>query len=222
VLRKATARRPADRFRDATAFAAALDQATAWGGRTARRRSAMAAGAALAAVALLAAMAADSVRVRSPGGPGTGQDSTRRITVTLPQGWRVGGSGWSGQRDARGRLEPALVMSPDPDRWPHDPAVPGAFVGLSRGIAARYGPARYLAEHPHAECTATPLRVSRQAGVAWVVAEFTSCREGKPVLVEAAGVGPDGAGLAYVQIAAPAGAGSGFVDTLLAGVRVRP
>jgi hypothetical protein len=40
--------------------------------------------------------------------------------------------------------------------------------------------------------------------------------------VEAAGLGPDGAGLVYVQLTPPAGSGPAFVDSLLAGVRVRP
>ncbi|HEU4426270.1 MAG TPA: serine/threonine-protein kinase [Pilimelia sp.] len=221
VIRKATAYRPGDRFPDAGAFGAALDRATAVTGAVIRHRPAMVAAAALALLAVMAAVAADAVRMRPRGGPGTGQDTTRRITVTLPEGWRVAGSGWAGQRDAAGRLEPALVISPDPGRWPRDPAVPGAFVGLSESIAARTSPARYLGEHPHAECTASPLRISRQAGVAWVVAEFTACREGKPVIVEAAGTGPDGAGLVYVQIAPPAGRGPEFVDELLAGVHVR-
>jgi hypothetical protein len=40
-------------------------------------------------------------------------------------------------------------------------------------------------------------------------------------LVEAAGIGPAGAGLVHVQIAPPASNAATFVDTLLAGVRVR-
>jgi hypothetical protein len=221
VIRKATAYRPGDRFPDARAFGAALDRAIADAGSTIRRRPAVVAWAVLTAVAIMAGLTADTVWVRSRSGPGTGQDTTRRITVTLPEGWRVGGSGWAGQRDADGRLEPALVISPDPRRWPHDPAMPGAFVGVSGTVATRTTPARFLAEHPHAECTASPLRISRQAGVTWVVAEFTACREGKPVVVEAAGRAPAGAGMVYVQIAPPPGAGTGFVDTLLAGVRAR-
>jgi hypothetical protein len=40
-------------------------------------------------------------------------------------------------------------------------------------------------------------------------------------LVEAAGMGTAGAGLVYVQVVPPADSDSTFVDTLLAGVRVR-
>jgi hypothetical protein len=40
-------------------------------------------------------------------------------------------------------------------------------------------------------------------------------------IAETAGIGPGDAGLVYVQIAPPAGSGPEFVDTLLAGVRVR-
>jgi hypothetical protein len=114
-----------------------------------------------------------------------------------------------------------LVISPDPRRWPSDPAVPGAFVGLSRSLAARTTPARYLEEHPHAECTPKPVRINQLAGVDWVIAEFTACRYGKPVLVEAAGTARGDAGLLYVQIATPAGSGPDFVDALLAGVHTR-
>jgi len=226
VLRRATSPRPGNRFPDAAAFAAALDRATARtrrdrGQPVAGRRPAVVAGAALAAVAVLAGTVSDSTWVHPRGGPGTGQDATRRITVGLPDGWRAGGSGWAGQRDARGSLDPAVVISPDPARWPADPGLPGAFVGLSRGLAAHYSPARYVAERPHADCTASPPRITRQGGLTWVVVAFTGCPTGKPVLVEAAAIGPDGAGLAYVQVAPPAGGGDDFVDALLAGVRVR-
>lgn len=46
------------------------------------------------------------------------------------------------------------------------------------------------------------------------------CSDRRGALVEAAGTGPAGAGLVYVQIAPPAGGAAVFVDTLLAGVRV--
>jgi hypothetical protein len=148
-------------------------------------------------------------------------DRAGTITIGVPAGWRSAGSQWAGQRGPDGEPEPALVISPDPRRWPSDPAVPGAFVGLSRSLAARTTSARYLEEHPHAECTPEPVRTSRLAGVDWVIAGFTSCRSGKPVLVEAAGTAPGDAGLLYAQIAPPAGSGPDFVDTLLAGIRVR-
>ncbi|GAA4469070.1 hypothetical protein GCM10023170_083910 [Phytohabitans houttuyneae] len=53
------------------------------------------------------------------------------------------------------------------------------------------------------------------------MALYSSCPGAKTVIVETAGVGPGDAGLVYVQIAPPAGSGPAFVDTLLAGVRVR-
>ncbi|WP_416905273.1 hypothetical protein [Micromonospora echinospora] len=142
------------------------------------------------------------------------------ITVTLPPGWRTVGTGWAGRYGADGNLEPALVMSPDPRRWATDPTVPGAFVGLSAGTAARTTPAGFVAERPHASCAAAPVRRTRQAGVDWVVARFT-CDRGRPVVVEAAGLGPGRTGLIYVQVVPPADSDAGFVDRLLAGVRVR-
>ena len=114
-----------------------------------------------------------------------------------------------------------MVISPNPQRWPSDPAVPGAFVGLSRSLALRTTPADYLNEHPHTECTPQPVRTGRLGEVDWVIATFTSCRTVKSVFVEAAGTAPGGAGLLYVQIATPAGTGPDVVDALLAGIRTR-
>ncbi|WP_246274896.1 hypothetical protein [Phytohabitans houttuyneae] len=148
-------------------------------------------------------------------------DATGRITITLPAGWRATGAGWDGRRDTSGAREPALAVSPAPDRWKTDPVVPGAFIGLSREMARRTTPAAFVAGQPHAGCTAAPVRTSRQAGIEWVVALYSSCPGAKTVIVETAGVGPGDAGLVYVQIAPPAGSGPAFVDTLLAGVRVR-
>ncbi|MGN9767139.1 serine/threonine-protein kinase [Micromonospora sp. SD12] len=142
------------------------------------------------------------------------------LTVALPPGWRAAGTGWAGRYGADGRLEPALVMSPDPHRWAADPSMPGAFVGLSADSAARGTPAGFVAERPHAACAAWPVRRTRQAGVEWVVARFT-CDEGRPEIVEAAGLAPGRAGLIYVQVTPPANGRADFVDTLLAGVRVR-
>ncbi|MGC5334309.1 serine/threonine-protein kinase [Micromonospora sp. DT62] len=141
------------------------------------------------------------------------------LTVALPPGWRATGTGWAGRYGPDGRLEPALVMSPDPHRWAADPTVPGAFVGLSTSIAGRTSPAGFVAERPHAACAAAPVRRTRQAGVDWVVARFT-CDQGRPEVVEAAGLAPGRAGLVYVQITPPAGSRADFVDALLAGVRV--
>jgi hypothetical protein len=230
VLRRATAHRPADRYPDAAAFAAALDRATGRSSRAAPviratpvplRRRAVAAGVVLAVTAIVAVMASDSAPGRPPRVPGAGVDPTGRITVALPPGWRADGGHWDGQRDPGGKRSPALIVSPAPDRWKRDAAMAGAFVGLSRGIGARTTPAGYVAEQPHAGCTAAPLRTSRQAGIDWVVARYTACRTGPAVIVEAAGNDPAGAGLVYVQITPPAGSGSEFVDALLAGVRVR-
>jgi serine/threonine protein kinase len=226
VLRKATAHEATDRYPDAAAFAVALDHATgasvARFSTAGRRRRTLLLGAMLAAVVAGTVAASEPVSEWPPGGAATGRDSTGRITVTLPDGWRVTGSGWSGQRDPTGGLEPALVMSPSPARWRSDPAVPGAFVGLSTDLSSRSTPTRFVAGRHHEGCTVTPVETRRQAGVDWVVAEFTSCRSGKPAVVEAAASGPAGAGLVYVQIAPPAGSGPDFVDTLLAGIRVRP
>ncbi|MFG2009381.1 protein kinase [Micromonospora sp. NPDC048868] len=172
---------------------------------------------ALGILALLAALstAGDDTAGRRDAGSWT----SGPVTVALPPGWRATGTGWAGRYGPDGRLEPALVMSPDPHRWAADPTVPGAFVGLSASIAAHTSPAGFVAERPHAACVAAPVRRTRQAGVDWVVARFT-CDRGRPEVVEAAGLAPGRAGLVYVQITPPAGSRADFVDTLLAGVRV--
>ncbi|GAB3974722.1 serine/threonine-protein kinase [Plantactinospora veratri] len=227
VLRRATARTPAERYPDAAAFATALDRAVDAGPTTRTRRPSRPLPRRFWAAALLGttALAATVLGTLGPGWLGgdsrIGADSTGRITVALPEGWQATGSGWIGQRGPDGELEPALVMSPDPERWPTDPAVPGAFVGLSRSLAERHDPAGYVAEHPHAECAAAPARTVRRGDVDWYVAAFTACRRGKPAIVEAAGLAPHAAGLVYAQIAPPADASADFVDTLLAGIRVR-
>ncbi|WP_091464084.1 serine/threonine-protein kinase [Micromonospora inyonensis] len=233
VLRRATAPRPADRHPDAAAFRAALRHAVtsapgpgrvdarttgrvpggpARGGARPGRWS----GVGVAVLALVGALAGDTATAGRDAGTGTNGP----ITVALPPGWRAVGTGWAGQYGADGTLEPALVMSPDPHRWAVDPTVPGAFVGLSASTAARTTPAGFVAERPHAACVAAPLRRTRQAGVDWVVARFT-CDRGRPVVVEAAGLGPGRTGLIYVQVVPPHGGAADFVDRLLAGVRVR-
>jgi hypothetical protein len=176
----------------------------------------------VATAAALVTLGSDSVTGRPAAVPGAAVDPTGRITVALPDGWRAGGSGWLGRRTADGSLDPAMVVSPDPKWWIDDPSVPGAFVGLSRTLAAQVTPADFVARQGDPGCVAAPVRSTRQADIEWVVTRYT-CPDGKPVKVEAAGVGPDGAGLVYVQIAPPAGDGDeqAFVDTLLAGVRVR-
>lgn len=239
VLRTATAHRPTDRYPDAAAFGAALSRATgaAGAGNTggqdpfggdlhgadrsqARARPWRRAATAGAAAAALLVLASDSVTGRPAAVPGAAVDPTGRITIALPPGWHAAGSGWVGHRDAGGSLDPAIVVSPDPGRWTSDPSVPGAFVGLSRTIGEQATPAEFVARQGDPVCVAEPARTTRRAGIDWVVAR-QSCPAGKPVKVEAAGVGPNGAGLVYVQVAPPAGTGDEFVDTLLAGVRVR-
>lgn len=228
VLATATARLPADRYRDAAVFGVALGRAIAPRSATTvpvgaiavpRRRRALALASVLAA-AVVAVTASDSVG-GFPRREGVAVDSTRRITIALPAGWHATGSGWKDRSDASGAREPALVVSPAPDRWKSDPAMPGAFIGLSREIATRSTPAAFVAQQPHAGCVAAPVRTSRQAGIDWVVALHSFCGSGKASVVETAGVGPGDAGLVYVQIAPPTGSGPAFVDTLLAGVRVR-
>jgi tRNA A-37 threonylcarbamoyl transferase component Bud32 len=219
VLRTATARQPADRYPDAAAFGAAL--AAAGGGVAPGRRRVRVAAMGVVAAAMLTGLASDAPSSGSWAGPGAAIDPTGRITVTLPDGWQAAGSGWAGRVDADGDPDPALVLSPEPDRWASDPGMPGAFVGLSRDLAASTAPADFVADRAPADCTPAPVRRVRRGGIDWVVATFTGCPDGKPVIVESAGVGPGGAGLVYVQIAPPAGSGTAFVDALLAGVRVR-
>jgi hypothetical protein len=213
VLRRATARNPRDRYPDAAAFAAALDEAGHQGSGVVRR-------AALAAVAgvVLAGIPSDAALpepVRT-----TASDGTGRITVVLPAGWRAAGSGWAGRPGADHRLEPALVISPDPARWPTDAALPGAFIGLSGSAAARTTAAGFVVERPHASCAASPVRRTRQAGVDWVVARF-ACAAPKPVIIEAAGLDTGSAALVYAQITPGAAARDPEVDALLAGISVR-
>jgi hypothetical protein len=220
VLRAAVAHRPADRPADAAAFGAALELAADSPPAGTRRRGAGTAVGALLSLALLATVASDAVNAGSWAGPGHAADPTGRITVALPDGWHAKGAGWRGTSDADGDPEPALIMSPDPDRWTTDPAVPGAFVGLSRSQATST-PAAFVAGRAPADCVAAPVRRIRRSEIDWVIAAFTACPGRKPVIVETAGLGPGDAGLVYVEITPPADSGTEFVDELLAGVRVR-
>jgi eukaryotic-like serine/threonine-protein kinase len=220
VLRSATARRPADRYPDAAALGAALRRATL-GPRmspigAATARTAMV----LASAALVSTLASDSDGGRFLARPGVAVDSTGRISVRLPQGWRAASGQWAGPANAGGQNDPALVVSPDPVRWGTDPTVRGAFLWLSRSGAALVPPAAFVAGRRHTDCAAAPVRLSRQAGIDWVIAEY-DCADGRGRLVEAAGAGSDDAGLVYVQIAPPASSAPAFADVLLAGVRVR-
>ncbi|MEV4543604.1 serine/threonine-protein kinase [Micromonospora echinaurantiaca] len=185
-------------------------------GRRSGRRRAGLLGAGVLALVALGGAAGDAA---TPPRPGAATAGSGPVTVALPAGWRAAGTGWAGQYGDDGDLEPALVVSPDPARWAVDPSVPGAFVGLSASIARRTGAEGFLAERPHADCVAAPVRRTRQGGVDWVVAGY-ACPRGRPVIVEAAGTTP--AGLLYAQVVPPPGGGSAFVDALLAAVRVRP
>jgi eukaryotic-like serine/threonine-protein kinase len=185
-----------------------------------------AAGAALLLAAVMpAAVASDSVGGRTRAVPGSYTDRTGRITVAVPDGWQGREAVWWRQAEFGGGPAPGLLITPAPRRWRSDPAVPGAFVGLPGGIAAGTTPAEFVADQGRGRCTAAPLRRTRQAGIEWWVARYT-CPTGKAEIVEAAGVasGVPAAdpGLVYAQIAVPAGGGPGFVDRVLAGVRVRP
>jgi hypothetical protein len=127
---------------------------------------------------------------------------------------------WAWPGDPGGSRYPALLASPDPARWRTDDAVRGAFIWLAPESMAGREPAALIAQVPHARCTPAPVRRSRQAGIDWVIAAFR-CADRRGRLVEAAGAGPAGAGLVYVQIAPPESNAPAFVDTLLSGVHVR-
>jgi hypothetical protein len=220
VLRTATAQRPASRYRDAGALAAALDRATAAPRTSPLARATSRLTMLIATAATIAALASDAVAGRFAPQPGVAVDATGRISVRLPDGWHAvpGRWAWPGQSD--GQRSPALLVSPDPARWRTDEAVRGAFIGLAGEGAADRTPAAVVAQHPHADCTPATVRRSRQAGIDWIIAGF-SCADRRGRLVEAAGTGPGRADVVYVQIAPPTGNASTFVDTFLAGVRVR-
>jgi tRNA A-37 threonylcarbamoyl transferase component Bud32 len=219
VLQRATARRPADRYRDAAALAAALDRATAGPRGRPLRWAAMRTAMILASAVLVSVLASDAVGGRFRQQPGVGVDATGRISVRLPDDWRAATGRWAGP-DGAGPRDPVLVVSPDPARWETAAGLPGAFIWLERDRTGAGAPADFLAGRQPIACPSAPRRTSRQAGIEWVIADF-SCGNGQGRLIEAAGTGPGGAGLVYVQIAPPAGSGPTFVDTLLAGIRVR-
>ncbi|MEU4563518.1 serine/threonine-protein kinase [Actinoplanes sp. NPDC023936] len=221
VLRTATARRPADRYRDAAALRAALDRATAGPRTRPLARAATRVTMGFAAAVMVCALTSDAVGGRFAREPGVAVDATGRIAVRIPDGWHAMTGRWAWPGQAGGPRYPALLVSPDPARWRTDEAVRGAFISLARDGTAGRTPAAVVAELPHAGCTPSPVRRSRQAGIDWVIAGF-SCSDRRGRLVEAAGTGSGGTGLVYVQIAPPADNASVFVDTLLAGVRVRP
>ncbi|MFI5892260.1 serine/threonine-protein kinase [Actinoplanes sp. NPDC051513] len=220
VLRVATAQRPAGRYRDAGAMAEALGRAMAGPRARPRARAATRATMALASAATVSALGFDVVGGGFSQQPGVAVDATGRISVRLPEGWRSTTGRWSWPADPGGPRYPALLISADPARWRTDDAVRGAFIGLARDGPAGRTPAALVGRLPHADCVPAQVRHSRQAGIDWVIAAF-SCADQRGQLVEAAGTGPAGAGLVYVQIAPPADNASAFVDTLLAGVQVR-
>lgn len=234
VLTRATAHHPADRYPDATTLLAALTRAsTPTRGRAAssasarrepsprpgRRHRLRRAAAAVVAVAAVAAVGAEPAGTGSSRQVG-GTYTTGPLTVALPDGWSAVGATWAGQYGADGEPEPALVMSPQPRRWAADPRLPGAFVGLSASTAARATPAGFLAERTHGDCAPAPARTTRQAGVEWTVVAYR-CDRGRPRIVESAALHPGRAALVYAQITPPPDTATEFVDTLLAGVRVR-
>ncbi|MCG5455293.1 protein kinase [Micromonospora sp. PSH03] len=244
VLVRATAHRPADRYPDAATLHAALNRASGPAGRpVASTGGSGPTGPATAAgpvrrqprpgrpyrlrrvAAAVVAVAAVGVAGAEPDGAGSarpvgGTYTTGPLTVTLPPGWSATGATWAGQYGADGEPEPALVMSPQPRRWAADPRLPGAFVGLSASTAARATPAGFLAERTHGDCTPAPARVTRQAGVEWTVVAYR-CERGRPQITESAALHPGRPALVYAQIVPPADSGPAFVDTLLAGVRLR-
>jgi tRNA A-37 threonylcarbamoyl transferase component Bud32 len=213
VLRMATTQRPAGRYRDAAVLVAALDRAV---GAKPRGRGVTRLAMVVASAATVSVLASDAVGARFSEQPGVAVDATGRISVRLPQGWHGMTGRWAGPADPGGPRYPALLVSSDPAHWRTDDAVRGAFLWLAPDGTA----AALVARRPHAGCRAAPVRRSRLAGIDWVIAAFR-CADRRGRLVEAAGTGAGGAGVVYVQIAPPASNASAFVDTLLAGVRVR-
>jgi hypothetical protein len=166
----------------------------------------------LASIAALAILASDSVSGRFTARPGVAVDASGQIAIAVPDGW-------SADTNASEPGGPALVVSPDPQRWNRDPAVPGAFVKLSRTGATT--PAQFIAERAHTACVAAPVRTGRRAGVQWLIAGYSGCPGGRTEIVEAVGSRPGADGLVFVQVIPPTGSTPAFVDTLLAGLRVR-
>ncbi|AGZ41681.1 serine/threonine-protein kinase [Actinoplanes friuliensis] len=212
VLRTATARRPENRYPDASALGAALDRATI--GRSRASPLALAAGRGvlgLASAVLLVALASDSIGDRLPPRPGTVVDAAGRLSLPVPAGWTARSGHWT-------RPGPVVVISPDPARWTTDTTVPGAFAWLWADAATT--PSQFVAERPNQGCRPLPVRTLRAAGLDWYIAAFRACPDGRAEIVEAVGTRPGDPGLVYVQIAPPPDSPA-FTDTLLAGVRAR-
>ena len=246
LFARACADDPDDRFADADAFGAALDElnrslgadrvghrpagslrdqasvtprdlpARSGGGRSPARRRPRVL--AVAAVLLVGLAAGGAVWYARAGV--TAHDATGSITVQLPHGWSATGSGWSGQADGSGRPAPALVVSPDPSAWRTDPQVPGAFVGLSAALAGQGStPADFVQARPHPGCTASATLDERLGGFTWTVLNLTGCPSGRGYVEAAASTAH---GLLYVQVSGPgAGGPPSVTDDLLAGISLR-
>jgi hypothetical protein len=173
----------------------------------------------LAAVAAVAITASDTVTGRFVEGPGLAVDATGQVQILVPDGWRAESGVWTPPSSVGGRRGPVLEVSPDPARWKVDPTVPGAFIWFSGDHAP--APAALVAKQAPTRCVPTRVRATRQAGVDWVVAGYRRCPDGRALIVEAVGTRAGHGGLVYVEVAPPANSTPAFVDTLLAGLRVR-
>jgi hypothetical protein len=223
VLRTATAQRPENRYRDAAAFGAALDRASV--GRTRAGPAVLAVGRTamgLASVGVVGVLASDSIGEHLRWQAGAAVDARGQISVQVPDGWAAATGYWTRPQDAGGQRGPAVVVSPDPARWALGTTVPGAFFWLEEnGAATTTSPSAFIAGRPHAGCVAAPMRTTKQAGLNWLIAGYRDCANGRAQLVEAVGTRPGDTELVYAQIAPRPGSPRAFVDTLLAGVRVR-
>jgi tRNA A-37 threonylcarbamoyl transferase component Bud32 len=222
VLRTATAQRPENRYRDAAAFGAALDRASV--GRTRAGPAVLAVGRTamgLASVGIVGVLASDSIGGHLKWQAGAAVDARGQISVQVPDGWAGATGYWTRPQDAGGQRGPVVVTSPDPARWAVGTTVPGAFLWLSEDGATTTSPSAFIAGRPHAVCVAVPMRTTRQAGLNWLIAGYRDCANGRAQLVEAVGTRPGDTELVYAQIAPPPGSPPAFVDTMLAGVRVR-
>jgi tRNA A-37 threonylcarbamoyl transferase component Bud32 len=219
VLRRATAYDPAGRYPDAAALGTALDRAAHRrppAGPLGRAVSAATAVLLLGAL-VLGTLASDDISGRFVARPGVAVDASRRMAVDLPAGWHARTGPWDAVA-AGGHGGTALIISPDPDRWPTDATLPGAFLGLSRDISVT--PAEFLARRQNSACRGTlPPRTLRQGGVEWTIAGFRDCPDGRPRISEAVGVRPGVPGLVHVQMSLVGGQSA--EDRLLAGLRLR-
>ena len=226
LLDAAVATDPDDRPTDAAAFADAVRNASAAAvmpvapaparapSRRRRRRLAIVA----AACVLVAGAAVALVARRGNDQSGRVWDTTHRVSVLRPTGWKWTGSGWRDRVGPDGRAEPAFVVATDPARWPGDAAVAGAFVGLSPSAVARGETvAGFLSTRVHAGCRPPVSVDERHGGRSWTIVTFAACSDGRAV-TEAAAV--DAAGLLYVQFSVPSSNSSPSIRVLLDSVTV--